>query len=272
MDNIFYLNGAFVPEKEATINVTDLALLRGYGIFDFFRSVNGKVLFLEDHLDRFEFSAGKFQLPIPHSREKLREIIYRLIELNKGDLIGIKMILTGGYSTDGYAPTTPNLIIIAKPFTFLDKPNGMHLMSLDYLRELPEIKSLNYIVPIVNRPKMLEIGADDYLYHKNGYISELSRSNIFLVVNQKIITPATNILHGITRKHILKIAKYNWTVEIRDVSMGETMAADELFTTGSTKKVTPITKLDNQPVGNGKIGKITTELVKLFADYENESI
>lgn len=270
MKNIFYLNGQYIPENEAIINVTDLGLLRGYGIFDFFRAVNGKVLFLEDHLDRFEFSAGQFQLPIPHSREKLKEIIYELIELNKAELLGIKMILTGGYSADGYSPTTPNLIIIAKPFTFLDKPEGMHLMSLEYLRELPEIKSLNYMVPIIHRPKMLEIGADDYLYHKNGYISELSRSNIFVVVNQKIITPSTNILHGITRKHILKIAGYNWKVEEREVSLGEAMAADEMFTTGSTKKVTPITKLDNQPVGNGKVGKITAELIELFKIYETE--
>lgn len=267
----FYLNGQYVPENEANINVTDLGLLRGYGIFDFFRAVNGQVLFLEDHLDRFEFSSGKFQLEIPHSREKLKEIIYELIKRNKAPLLGIKMILTGGYSPDGYTPTKPNLIIIAKPFTFLDKPEGMHLMTLEYLRELPEIKSLNYMVPILHRPKMLEMGADDYLYHKNGYISELSRSNVFIVVSKKIITPANNILHGVTRKHILKIASNQWEVEVREVTLGEALAADEIFTTGSTKKVMPITKLNNQPVGDGKIGTITMELSELFRNYEEQN-
>ncbi len=267
----FYLNGQYIPENEATINVSDLGLLRGYGIFDFFRSVNGQVLFLEDHLDRFEFSSSKFQLEIPHTRDELKGIIQELIKLNDAPLLGIKMILTGGYSADGYTPTTPNLIIIAKPFTFLDKPEGMHLMTLEYLRELPEIKSLNYMVPILHRPKMLEMGADDYLYHKNGYISELSRSNVFIVVNKKIITPANNILHGVTRKHILKIASNQWEVEVREVTLGEAMAADEIFTTGSTKKVMPITKLDNQPVGDGKIGTITMELSELFRNYEEQN-
>jgi branched-chain amino acid aminotransferase len=272
MKNIFYLNGQYLPENEANINVTDLALLRGYGIFDFFRSVNGKVLFLEDHLDRFTFSAAQFQLPMPHSREELRSIIQEIILQNKSELLGIKLILTGGYSADGYTPTTPNFIIIAKPFTFLDKPNGMHLMCLDYLRELPEIKSLNYLVPIYHRTKMLEMGADDYLYHKNGFISELSRSNIFLIKNGKLITPATNILHGVTRKHILKIAKNILEIEEREVSLVEAFEADELFTTGSTKRVMPITRLDNQLVADGKPGKITRLLSELFLKYEMEYI
>jgi branched-chain amino acid aminotransferase len=272
MTNIFYINNQFVPETEANINITDLGLLRGYGIFDFFRVVNGNILFLEDHLDRFEFSAKQFQLPIPFSREKLKEIIQETIRLNQTELLGIKMILTGGYSEDGYLPATPNFLIIAKPFKFMDKPQGMHLMLLEHLRELPEIKSINYLVPIYHRAKMLEIGADDYLYHKNGYISELSRSNIFVVIDKKIITPSTNILLGVTRKHVIKIAENNFDVEVRNISLGETLGADELFTTGSTKKIMPITKLDNQPVGDGNIGKITIELQKLFQQYELENI
>jgi branched-chain amino acid aminotransferase len=270
--NIFYINNQYLPENESNINVTDLGLLRGYGIFDFFRAVNGHVLFLEDHLDRFEFSAGKFQLEIPHSREKLKEIITELIRLNPAELLGIKMILTGGYSLDGYAPNDPNLIIIAKPFTFMNKPNGMHLMTLEYQRELPEIKSLNYMVPILNRAKMIDMGADDYLYHKNGEVSELSRSNLFLIKNEKLITPDKNILKGVTRKHILKLAENRFTIEERTVSLEEALNADELFTSGSTKRVLGITKVDNKPIGNGKIGNFTEQLLDLFLDYEKSRI
>jgi branched-chain amino acid aminotransferase len=271
LKSIFYVNNRFLPENEAFINITDLGLLRGYGVFDFFRAVNGKVLFLEDHLDRFEFSAKRFQLQIPYTREALKGIIQEAILLNNCPLLGIKLILTGGYSDDGYTPTTPNFLVIAKPFTFMDKPNGMHLLSLEYLRELPVVKSLNYMVPIFNRPKMLEIGADDYLYHKNGYISELSRSNIFVVIDKKIITPSNNILHGITRKHVIKLAEKQWEVQVRDVTLGDAFAADELFTTGSTKKVMAITKLDSQPVGDGNVGKITNELCLMFQKYELEN-
>jgi branched-chain amino acid aminotransferase len=268
MEQIFYLNGQYVAENEATINVSDLGLLRGYGIFDFFRSVNGAVLFLEDHLDRFEFSAKKFQLVIPHTRPEIKTIISKIIKLNPAPLLGIKMLLTGGYSADGYTPTKPNLVIVAKPFTFMHKPEGMHLMALEYLRELPEIKSLNYMVPIFNRPKMLEIGADDYLYHKNGEVTELSRSNLFIVKNGTLITPNSNILKGITRKHILEIAKGKFKIEERTVTLSETLNADELFTTGSTKRVLGITKIDNKAIGNGEIGSITAELSDFFLKYE----
>jgi branched-chain amino acid aminotransferase len=268
MQNIFYVNGRYIPENEANINVTDLGLLRGFGVFDFFRAIDGKVLFLDDHLDRLEYSTAKFQLEMPHSRVKLKAIISELIQQNEAKLLGIKIIVTGGYSADGYSPTKPNFIIVAKPFTFFDKPSGMHLMSLEYLRELPDIKSLNYMVPIFHRPQMLAMRADDYLYHKNGLVSELSRSNIFIVKNEKIITPNANILHGITRKYMLKITKNNWEVEERDVKLTEALEADELFTTGSTKKVTAITKIDQKPISKGKIGPITTKLMELFNEYE----
>ncbi len=269
---IFFVNNQYLPENEANIFVTDLGLLRGFGIFDFFRAVNGHVLFLEDHLDRFLFSASQFQLEIPFSRVELKTIISEIIVQNKTQLLGIKLVLTGGYSTDGYNPTKPNFIVIAKPFTFLNKPEGMHLMSLDYLRELPEIKSLNYMVPIFNRKKMVEMGADDYLYHKNGQVSELSRSNIFIVKNEKVITPNAGILHGVTRKHIIVLAKKNWEVEERSLTFSETLAADEIFTTGSTKKVMPITKIDQKMVANGQKGIITNELQALFAKYESEFV
>lgn len=270
LDTIFFINNQFLPETEANIHISDLGLLRGYGIFDFFRAVNGKVLFLEDHLDRFIFSASQFQLEIPYSREKLKTIIQDIIDQNKLPLLGIKLVLTGGYSADGYTPTTPNFLVIAKPFSFMDKPNGMHLMSLEYLRELPEIKSLNYMVPIFHRKKMLAIGADDYIYHKNGLVSELSRSNVFIVKNEKLITPSKGILHGVTRKHILKIAFNNWEIEERDMSFEETLAADEIFTTGSTKKVMAITKIDEKYIGDGQKGSITTKMEALFAKYESE--
>jgi branched-chain amino acid aminotransferase len=268
--HIFYINNQFLPESEASINIADLGLLRGYGIFDFFRAVGGKVLFLEDHLDRFYFSATQFGLEIPYSRVELTHLIHQTIQQNNIPLLGIKLVLTGGYSTDGYTPTQPNFLIIAKPFSFLEKPNGMHLMSLEYQRELPEVKSLNYMVPIFHRKKMLEIGADDYIYHKNGWVSELSRSNIFMVKDNKIITPKTGILFGVTRKHLIKIAQKNWEVEEREISLNDTLLADELFTTGSTKKVTSITKIDGKIVGEGKTGQITKELQALFVKYESE--
>ncbi len=188
MQEFIYLNGEILPAEKAQLHVSDLGLLRGYGIFDFFRSIDGQPVFMEDHLDRFENSARLMGLPIPESRDKLREIIYEIIRLNPHKLLGVKMIMTGGYSEDGYTPSSKsNLVVIGKSFEFKPADIGMKLMTLEYRREIPEIKTLNYIVPIRAIQQMKAVGADDVLYYKDGKISESSRSNIFIVKDKKVI-------------------------------------------------------------------------------------
>jgi D-alanine transaminase/branched-chain amino acid aminotransferase len=266
---MIYLNGEILPAEKAQLHVSDLGLLRGYGIFDFFRAIDGQPIFIEDHLDRFENSAKLMGLPIPESRDKLRDIIHEIIRLNPHKLLGVKMIMTGGYSEDGYTPSsTSNLIVMGKPFEFKSADVGMELMSLEYRREIPEIKTLNYIVPIRALQQMKSVGADDVLYYKDGKISESSRSNIFIVKNEKIITPLDGALFGVTRKHILNFAKNHFYVEERDVLTQEYFEADEVFTTGSTKRIIAITKTDNKIFSDGKVGIITKKLQELLLEEE----
>jgi branched-chain amino acid aminotransferase len=266
---MIYLNGEILPTEKAQLHVSDLGLLRGYGIFDFFRAIDRQPIFIEDHLDRFHNSAKLMGLPIPESRDRLREIIHEIIHLNPHKLLGVKMIMTGGYSEDGYTPSPkPNLIVMGKPFEFKPADVGMKLMSMEYRREIPEIKTLNYIVPIRALQRMKSVGADDVLYHKDGKISESSRSNIFIVKNEKIITPLDGALFGITRKHILNFAKNHFIVEERDITAQEYFEADEVFTTGSTKRIIAITQTDNHIFGNGGLGKITQKLQGLLLDEE----
>jgi branched-chain amino acid aminotransferase len=275
MQEQIYLNAEILPAEKAQIHVSDLGLVRGYGIFDFFRAIDGQPVFIEDHLDRFHNSARLMGLPIPESRERLREIIHEIIRLHPHKLLGVKMILTGGYSEDGYTPAAnSNLIVTGKPFEFKPADVGMKLMSMEYRREIPEIKTLNYIVPIRALQQMKAMGADDVLYHQNGKISESSRSNIFIVKNEKIITPLDGALFGVTRKHILNFAKNYFAVEERDVSTQEYFEADEVFTTGSTKRIIAITQTDNQIFSDNKVGKITKKLQQLFLEHEkaNEKI
>lgn len=264
-----FLNGQILLSEEAKIHVSDLGLLRGYGIFDFFRAVNGKPVFMDDHLDRLENSARLMGLPIPESRERLKEIILELIELNPHDLLGIKVVMTGGYSPDGYTPAEPsNLMIIPKPFIFKPADIGMKLMTYEYSREIPEIKTLSYISPIRVLPKMREAGADDLLYHLNGDISESSRSNIFIIKDRKVITPKDGVLYGVTRKYVLELCREYFEVEERDVTLKETLEADEVFTTGSTKRVVAISQIDNTIFNDGKIGKQTRKIQSLFLERE----
>jgi D-alanine transaminase/branched-chain amino acid aminotransferase len=204
-----FVNEHFIEESEASIGVGDLAIQRGYGIFDFFRTKNDIPLFLDDYIDRFYRSASLLRLSPLQSREELRHIIDELIRRNDVGESGIRMILTGGYSPDSFEPTSPNLIIIQQPLQMPDEnkfEKGLKLVLHEYMRDAPDAKSINYLVGILARKKVVDKKADDVLYHKDGLVLELPRSNVFIVTkDETIVTPATNVLHGITRKYVLEI-------------------------------------------------------------------
>ena len=122
--------GKSLLQRKQKIHVSDLAFLRGYGIFDFLRVISSKPVFIEGHLDRFENAAKLMGLPISENRRRLREIISELIQLNPHELLGVKLILTGGYSADGFSPSEKsNLLITTKPFTFSSPVLGLKLIS-----------------------------------------------------------------------------------------------------------------------------------------------
>jgi branched-chain amino acid aminotransferase len=248
-----------MPVADAKLNINDLALLRGYGIFDFFRVIDGKPIFLDDYLDRFENSMKGLGLTTDYSRPYLTDHIYELIRLNPHPLLGIKMVCTGGYAFDGYTPTTSNLFMLARPFTFHPYDQGLKLMTVNHQRELCQVKSINYLTPISLLPKMKAIGADDVLYYNDGYITESSRSNIFIIKNGVLITPALGMLHGVTRKRILEFAHEIMPVEVRQVSLEEVYTADEVFLSASTKRISPVAGIDDNTFQSGPYTRLLFE-------------
>jgi D-alanine transaminase/branched-chain amino acid aminotransferase len=127
------------------------------------------------------------------------------------------------------------------------------------------------MVPIRALQAMKLVGADDVLYHKDGRISESSRSNIFIVKNEKISTPLDGALFGVTRKHVLNLAKNHFEIEERNITTQEFWKSDEVFTTGSTKRIIAITQTDNQVFSAGRVGLITKKLQDLFLEEEKNS-
>jgi branched-chain amino acid aminotransferase len=264
-----YFNGQFTPQEKTRIQVTDLAFLRGYGLFDFLRVVAGHPIFIEDHLDRFEQAAEAMGLLMPESRESLRHIIAELIRLNPHPLLGIKLILTGGYSSDGFTPAEkPNFLALANPFDFPKSGSSLRLMSCAYRREIPAVKTLNYIFPIRMLPELKRQSADDFLYYWDDLVSESSRSNVFIVKDQTVITPHTGILPGITRKHILALCQGVFRVEERAVTLREVLGADEVFITSSNQRILPIHQLDDHLFKPLQKGFVTQKLQDLLIEKE----
>lgn len=268
-----FADGTFLPSQEASVHPSDLGLIRGYGIFDFFRTVNYQPLFLEDYLDRFIASAKKTFIPLPYSKEELRQIIHSLIEKNELQQGGIRMVLSGGISENHFTPGKGKLFMFAEDLFFpaAEKyEKGIKLISLEHVRPLSSVKTTNYSLAVWHSHSWKAQGAEDVLYHFGGYVSESSRSNFFIVKDGEIITPSEHILLGITRKKILELAEI--PVQVRPLTLKECMQADEAFITSTTKVLLPVTQLDQQQIGKGVPGPVSLQLTARFRALEKSLV
>ena len=262
----FAINGEITPVAKAQLHVSDLAFLRGYGLFDFFRVKGGVPLFLEDYLARFYRSAELLGLDVPLSKADLEALISGLLEANGEPDTNVRLLLTGGYSDDGFTPAKPNLVVLQHERKDYDPKlfeQGAKLITHEYVRDLPEVKSINYMAAVRLIPAMKRAEAIEVLYHSNGRVAETSRANVF-IVNQEgvLVTPAEGILEGITRKRMLELAEIE--VETRAMTLEEVRAAREVFITSTTKGAMPIVQIDGQKIGNGKPGEVTKRLGERF--------
>ncbi len=273
---IAFVNNEFIEDDKASLKLNDLAIQRGYGVFDFFRTKNSIPLFIEDYLDRFYNSISLLNLEPLHSQGEIKSLIKELIQKNKLPESGIKLLLTGGYSADNYQPATPNLVLTqhAVQITTPEKfSQPLKVISYEHQRELPQVKSINYLTGVWLQSKVKAALADDVLYHRDGMITEFPRSNIFIVTKEhKLVTPAENILAGITRKKLLALAASHVAVEKRPVHLDEVKNAAEVFMTSTTKRLLPIKQVDDTLIGNGAPGPVSSLLSDAFIKMENEYI
>jgi branched-subunit amino acid aminotransferase/4-amino-4-deoxychorismate lyase len=269
-----YIHREIVPMEKAFLHVSDLSIQRGYGIFDFFKIQDGHPYFLDDYLDRFYNSAASMQLEVPHQRDELKNIIYSLIRKNNIPASGIKMILTGGYSTDGYQPAEPNLIMTQHNLTLPGEDQikkGVKIITHEFVRDFASAKTINYSTGIWLINKVKESQAVDVLYHKHGITSEFPRCNFFIIRNDDtLVTPAHHVLRGITRKNILRLASRKYKVEEGVVTLDDIAAAKEAFLTSTTKRIVPIVKVNETVIGDGKPGAISLALLEDLIALENE--
>ncbi len=268
-----FVNGGFYPEDKAVLGTGDLALQRGYAAFDYFRTRNHKPLFLEDYLDRIERSAAAMFITLPLSRAQMRTAIEELLAKNAIPESGLRMVATGGYAPDSYTPGTGNFVIQQQPLR-LPSPEqftkGVKIATHEYVRDLPDVKSINYLMGIWLNQQLKKKALDDVLYHRNGVVSEFPRANFFIVTQAgELVTPGNNILLGITRMKLLELAPAIVPVQVRDVSLREVMDAAEVFMTSTTKRILPVVEIDGQSIGNGRAGPVTMQLNEAFLSLES---
>lgn len=276
MQPIHFFNGNFVPKESITFSIDDVGILRGFGIFDYFKVYNGAPAFMDAHLNRFENSARLLGMEIPFSRKEIESAIRKLIEHNGFPLSGVKVLMTGGASSDGFSAGKPNLIITN---TAVSETNpsfyteGVSVMTHQFSREMPEVKSTNYATAVRLEHIWKQKGHIDALYHDGEYISEVSRSNVFLVEGNKIITNEEGVLRGVTRMNVVNMTpELGFEVEIRPIALSELMSAREAFMTSTNKRVMPVVKIDETIIGDGSVGEKTKVLMHAFEKRIAEEI
>ena len=271
----YFFNDRIVDATEPVLQLQDLGLFRGYAVFDYLRTSGGKPLLMAEYLSRFRHSAEALRLTLHLPDAELSRLILELIEKNGFEESGVRLLLTGGYSADMFTPAEPNLIIRiehSKPAPAELYTEGASLVTDSYLRDWPQVKHTNYLNAIRNQPRVQVAQAEEVLYHWQNEVLECSRSNIFIVSDGVLTTPpADKVLAGVTRAGVIRLAAENGiAVEERSLKLEELWQADEVFITGTTKRVMPVVKIDYTTIGAGTVGPLSRYLLELW-DKEFES-
>jgi branched-chain amino acid aminotransferase len=273
---VFYVNGRFVPQSRAKVAVSDLGLLRGYGVFDFMRTYGREPFRLRDHLERLLISARLIDLELPWGLGELERLVYEALDRNPGGEMGIRIIATGGESPDSLAPSDrPSLIVIVKPIEAYPREffsEGVKAITYPAKRELPEAKTLNYATAVRALRRARLQGAHEAIYSHDGLLYECMVCSFFAVRDGRIITAGSGVLDGITRRAVLELVRGRIPVEYRFVRASEIPELDEAFLTSSGHGVMPIVAIDGIKIGDGRPGPITREVMGLFEELTGKRL
>lgn len=278
-DQLIYLNGEFVSKKNATVSVYDHGLLYGDGIFEGIRSYSGNVYRLDAHIKRLYESAKSIMLNIEQSPAEMTDAVIETLRRNKLSDAYIRLVVSRGTGDLGLDPrncSKVNVIIIAEqlklfPQEFYD--NGLSVVTVPTRRTNPaalnpQIKSLNYLNSVMVKLEAARAGVMEALVLNNeGYVTEGSGDNVFIVKNGKVITPPTylGILEGITRNAIMEICDQMGIPCIeRPFTRHDVFVADEVFLTGTAAEVIPVINVDGRVIGEGRPGELTQLLTREF--------
>jgi len=279
-----YIDGKYYPKEEAKVSVFDHGFLYGDGVFEGIRAYSGNVFRLEEHLARLYDSAKTIDLAVPITKEEMTAAIIETCKRNNLKEAYIRPIVTRGVGDLGLDPRKcpkPSVIIVAVEWGAMYGDlyeKGLKAITVSVRRNPaealpPNVKSLNYLNNILAKIEANCKGGDEAIFFDtNGYVSEGSGDNIFVVKNGVIITPPTlNNLRGITRMVAVEIAgSLGITVHERNMGYYDLYCADEVFVTGTAAEVAPITWIDGRTIGTGKPGPVTRQCMEQFKTVVQE--
>ncbi len=280
-----WMNGDFQPFNDTNIHLLSNTLHYGMGVFEGVRAYetkNGGAIFrLTEHTERLFTAASKINITIPFSSDELCQAQVDTMSKNKLTEGYIRPIVFLGNESMGLRSQdslSVNVAIACWEWpSYMDpeaKKNGISVVRSPFQQYDNPLYSNNkiigtYVNSIMAVNDAISKGAEEaILMDKNGYISEGSGENLFIVKNSKLITPTTDYcLNGITRQSVISIAKnLDYSVEEKNLSFEDLLDADEAFYSGTAVEITPISTVDGSTIGSGTIGPITEIIQSKYSE------
>ena len=275
-----YINGDFYPRNNAKISVFDSGFLLGDGVWEGIRLLNGKMVFLYQHLNRLFEGANKLSIDIGKSKDEIAALLKNTLNINNmKNGVHIRLIISRGLKKTPYQHPNANIggcsIVIIPEYKEADENinnKGIKLVTVSTIRgtsniQDPQLNTLskhNCIAACIEADKK---NADEgIMLDVHGNVSTCNSTNFFIVKEQEIWTSTSEYcLPGITRQAIINICKENnIPIKQKNFKINDVYSANECFVTGTFAGVIPGIKIDDKLISNGKIGKKTQQIQKLY--------
>ena len=276
MSRIAYVNGHYLPEDQAKVSIFDRGFLFADGVYEVTPVVNGKLVDHDAHNERLDRSLRELQMAWPCTKEELTKVHTELIARNSLKEGIIYMQVTRGVADRMFnfpKDIKSSLVAFPQVMNLVDNPNaktGVKVITTPDIRWLRrDIKSIMLLAPVLGKQEAYEKGAAEGWMVEDGFITEGTSSNAYIVVGNKIITrPLSNrILAGCTRRALFRMAaEHGVEIEERLFTPEEAYEADEAFLTSASQFVMPITEIDGHRIGGGQVGPVVRKMRELFLE------
>ena len=285
MTRIVYVNGEYLPETEAKVSIFDRGFLMADGVYEVTSVLDGKLVDFEGHAVRLERSLSELDMASPVTKDELLAIHRELVAKNGIEEGMVYLQITRGAPGDrdfvfpdpAVTPSTIVLFTQNKP-GLADSPaakTGIKVISVEDIRwGRRDIKTVQLLYPSMGKMMAKKAGCDDAWMVEDGYVTEGTSNNAYIVKGNKIITRqlSNDILHGITRAAVLRFAKEaQMQVEERLFTIDEAKEADEAFVTSATTFVMPVVEIDGAAIGTGKPGSVAARLREIYLEESRKA-
>ncbi|MDZ7841227.1 MAG: D-amino-acid transaminase [Gammaproteobacteria bacterium] len=277
MSRIVYVNGEYLPEEQGRVSIFDRGFLFADGVYEVSAVLRGRLVDNQAHLARLHRSLNELNIPQPVDDADIVAAQNRLIEQNRLEEGLVYLQLTRGPADRDFAfpvRPEPTLVMFTQAHTLIESPQaetGITIQTVEDIRwKRRDIKTVGLLAPSMAKQAALDAGADDAWMVEDGYITEGTSNNAFIVTSDNVIrTRQLNnlILHGITRAAILRLAdQETFSVAEGPFTPEEAYGAAEAFITSATAFALPVVRIDGRRIGDGKPGPVTRRLRQLYIE------